>query len=147
LLIGLTETSESFNRLTLSLTPEQNDLVEKVSQINSNIIVVLSAGSPIELPSFNKVKGTIHTYLSGQRGRGALVGIPFWNVNPSWKLTETSPFSISDTSSFNHFPVNPLTVECLKSIFVGYRYYDKVKKMLDFHLVLDYHTQVFSAQI
>jgi beta-glucosidase len=39
---------------------------------------------------------------------------------------------LSDTPSFNNFPGNPLTVEYRESIYVGYRYYDKVKKDVRF---------------
>ena len=49
-------------------------------------------------------------------------------VNPSGKLTETYPLSLDDTPARENFPGRQLTVEYRESIFVGYRYYDKMKK-------------------
>jgi beta-glucosidase len=106
--------------------------VESISQINQKIVVILAGGAPIELPWYDKVKGIIHTYLSGQAGASALVDILLGKVNPSGKLTETYPLKLSDNPSFDNFPGNPLTVEYRESIYVGYRYYDKAKKEVRF---------------
>jgi beta-glucosidase len=134
LFIGLTEDveSECFDRTSLSLPPEHNNLVESVSKINSNIIIILFGGSSIGLPWYDQVKGIIHSHLSGQAGAGAIVDIIFGKVNPSGKLTETYPLNLSDTPCAENFPGNPLTSEYRESIFVGYRYYDKMKKVVRF---------------
>jgi beta-glucosidase len=83
LYIDLTEVSESelFDRINYSLPQEQNDLVEAVSKVNSNVIVVLSGEVPFDIPWFDKLKGIIHTYLSGQADASALVDIIFGKVN------------------------------------------------------------------
>jgi beta-glucosidase len=134
LFIGLTEEfeSEGFDRTSMSLPPEHNNLVEALIKVNSNIIVVLFGGSSVEILWYDKVKGIIHAQLSGQAGAGSIVDIILGNVNPSGKLTETYPLFLSDIPCVENFPGNPLTAEYRESIYVGYRYYDKVKKGVRF---------------
>lgn len=134
LLIGLSDSyeSEGFDRKSLSLPAEHNNLVEALVNVNSNVIVVLSGGSPVEIPWYDKVKGIVHSQLSGEAGAGAVVDIIFGKVNPSGKLTETYPLTNADTPCAENFPGNILAVEYRESVFVGYRYYDKVKKSVRF---------------
>lgn len=86
----------------------------------------------LKFPWYDKVKGIIHSQLSGQAGAGAVVDIIFGKVNPSGKLTETYPIAYLDTPCAENFPGNALTVEYRESVYIGYRYYDKVKKSVRF---------------
>lgn len=134
LFIGLTEgfESEGFDRKNLQLPSVHNELVQAVSNVNPNLVVVLTGGSPVELPWFDEVKGILGTYLGGQAGAGGIADILSGSVNPSGKLAETYPLCLTDTPCNANFPGNPLTVEYRESIFVGYRYYDKVEKPVRF---------------
>lgn len=135
LFIGLTEEfeSEGFDRTTLSIPDEHIQLVQQISSVNPNLVVVLSGGSAIEMPWIAQVKGLLHTFLPGQAGAGAIFDVLFGVINPSGKLAESFPFSLDDCSATPNFPGNQLTVEYRESIFVGYRYYEKVEKPVLFH--------------
>ncbi|MCQ2461972.1 MAG: glycoside hydrolase family 3 C-terminal domain-containing protein [Clostridia bacterium] len=130
LFIGLTDEfeSEGFDRTHLRIPPEHVALVNAVSTVNKNTVVVLAGGAVIEMPWENQVKAILNSYLSGEGTGGAVYDILFGDVNPSGKLAETYPYALADTPSYKNFPGNTATVEYRESIFIGYRYYDTAKK-------------------
>jgi beta-glucosidase len=102
----------------------QRKLIEAVADVQKNTVVVLSNGSPIEMPWLDKVKGVLECYLGGQAGGGAIADILFGIKNPSGKLAETFPVRLNDNPSFLNFPGDNTKVEYREGVFVGYRYYD-----------------------
>lgn len=127
---GLTENyeSEGVDRETLDMPENQNKLIDEICSVNEKVIVVLSNGSPILMPWKDKVKGILAGYIGGEAGGKAVVDCILGNVNPSGKLAETYPNKLEDTSCFNNYPGNEITVEYKESVYVGYKYYDKVGK-------------------
>jgi len=87
-------------------------------------VVVLSNGSPIEMPWLDRVPAVLEGYLGGQAWGGALADLLFGKANPSGKLAETFPARLEDTPSFLNFPGESKRVEYREGIFVGYRHYD-----------------------
>jgi len=73
----------------MSIPENQNRLIEAVAEVQSNIVVVLLNGSPVEMPWIDKVKSVLEAYLGGQALGGALADVLFGEVNPSGKLAET----------------------------------------------------------
>lgn len=123
---GLPEISESegMDRSDMKLPNNQHDLIERIAAVNSNLIVVLSGGSPVELPWVNKVPAVLHTYLAGQASGKAVWDLLVGKVSPSGKLNESYPIVYGDVPSANYYPGQQVTSEYKESIFVGYRYYD-----------------------
>ncbi len=119
--------SEGYDRPNMRLPENQNKLIEKVSAVNPNTVVVLFAGSAVEMPWIDHVKAVLMCYLPGQAGVAALTDILFGRVSPSGKLPESFPLSLSDTPCFPYFG-QTRTVEYRESIYVGYRYYDSASK-------------------
>ncbi len=133
--IGLTDAfeSEGFDRKHMNIPKSHNILVEELSKVNENIIVVLSGGSPVKIDTWEcKVKSILNLYLGGQAGGEAAYDIIYGNVNPSGKLAETYPFNNEDNVVSKYFPMGPRTVEYRESIFVGYRFFDKAKKSVQY---------------
>jgi beta-glucosidase len=116
--------SEGFDRENLDLPASQNLLIERICEVNPNVIVVLSNGGPVLMPWKNKVKAIVESYLLGQAGARAVLDILFGVASPSGKLTETFPLATTDVPSNNYFPGDPHTVEYREGLNVGYRYYD-----------------------
>jgi len=125
---GLDEISESegMDRIHMRMPQNQIDLIEEVSKVNQNVIVVLSAGSVVELPWIHGVKAVLHGYLGGQAGAGAMLDVITGKYCPSGKLNETYPIKYEDTPSHNYFPGKERTSEYRESLYVGYRYYETV---------------------
>lgn len=132
--------SEGYDRINLSIPPNQQYLIEKIAEVEKNIVVVLSNGSPIEMPWEDKVKGILEGYLGGQGSGGAVADILLGEVNPSGKLAETFPLKLSDNPSYLFFPGEGDKVEYREGIFVGYRYYDSknIKPLFPFGYGLSY---------
>jgi len=118
--------TEGVDRQDMKMPPGQDALIEQLVAIHGRIVVVLSNGSPVEMPWVDAVQSILEGYLGGQAGAGAIADILYGRVNPSGKLAETFPLRLEDTSCYANFPGGPVTVEYRESIYVGYRYYDTV---------------------
>lgn len=127
---GLDEMSESegVDRMHMRIQRNQIILLEELAKVNSDIIGIISAGAPLEMPWDKNLKGILHGYLNGQAGAGAILDILMGKVNPSGKLSETYPIKYEDTPAYNYFPAKERTSEYRESIFVGYRYYHTARK-------------------
>ena len=135
LFIGLTDAyeSEGFDRTHMNIPRGHNVLVDEITKVNDNVIVVLSCGSPIKMDMWEcKVKAILNMYLGGQAGGEAAYDLIYGKVNPSGKLAETFPFNNEDNVVSKYFPMGPRTVEYRESIFVGYRFFDKAKKAVQY---------------
>lgn len=132
--IGLTDDyeSEGFDRSTMKLPDGHNRLVEAVSRVNDNVIVVLEGGSPVEMPWADDVKAILNAYLGGQSVAPAIVDVLTGKANPCGKLAETYPVCLKDTPTSFRYPDSKENVQYRESIFIGYRYYDKVERNVRF---------------
>lgn len=124
--------SEGFDRDSMRMPENHNRLIEAVSEVNPNVVVILMGGAPMETPWIDKVKAVLLMYLGGQAVGGACADILTGKVNPGGKLAESWPLKLEDNPSYNYFPGYPLTVEYREGIFVGYRYYDTAQKPVRF---------------
>lgn len=144
LFVGLPDRyeSEGFDREHMSLPTNHEALIRSVLDAQPNTIVVLSNGSPVEMPWVDDVPAIIEGYLGGQAGGGAVADILFGFESPSGKLAETFPVRVEDNPSYLYFPGEFDRVEYREGIFVGYRYYDtkKVKPLFPFGHGLSYTT-------
>jgi len=140
--VGLPENyeSEGFDRKHIRIPEGQKKLIEAVAEVQKNIVVVLSNGSPIEMPWLDKVKGVLEGYLGGQAFGGAIADILFGVSNPCGKLAESFPKKLSDNPSYLNFPGEEKKVEYREGIFIGYRYYDtkKIKPLFPFGFGMSY---------
>lgn len=127
---GLTEKfeSEGYDRQHMRIPESHNQLIKNIIKENQNVVVILSGGSPVEMPWAGEVKGILNSYLSGQAGASAIVQILFGEANPSGKLAETYPMKLSHNPSYNYFAKGKVIEEYRESIYVGYRYYDTSNK-------------------
>ncbi|OPJ64896.1 beta-glucosidase [Clostridium oryzae] len=134
--------SEGYDRSHMRIPDNQIALINAIAEVQKNIVVVLSNGSPIEMPWIGNVKGILEAYLGGEAGAGAIADILFGEVNPSGKLAESFPKKLSDNPSYLNFPGEGDTVEYKEGLFVGYRYYDKkeVETLFPFGYGLSYTT-------
>ena len=132
--IGLTDDyeSEGFDRSTMKLPDGHNRLVEAISRVNDNVIVVLEGGSPVEMPWADDVKAILNAYLGGQSVAPAIVDVLTGKANPCGKLAETYPVCLKDTPTSFRYPDSKEDVQYRESIFIGYRYYDKVERNVRF---------------
>jgi len=132
--------SEGYDRENLALPESHNKLIEEVSKVQKNSVVVLFNGAPVEMPWLNNVKGLFECYLGGQAIGGAIAELLFGKANPCGKLAETFPKKLNHNPSYLNFPGENDRVEYKEGIFVGYRYYDKkeIEPLFPFGFGLSY---------
>lgn len=120
--------SEGFDRKHLNLPQVQLDLIEALKPLHSKVVVILQNGAPVVMPFLESVGAVLEAYLGGQAGASAVASILSGDINPSGKLAETFPLSLDDVPSTPYFPGNGRQVQYREGIWVGYRYFDSVKK-------------------
>lgn len=134
---------EGRDRADMKLPYGQDDLIEALLDVNPNTIIVLVAGSPVEMPWLNRAKALVWCYYSGMETGTALAEILLGKVNPSAKLPETFPTAYTDTVTYKNgqFALED-RVEYKEGIFVGYRYYEKenIKPAFSFGFGMSYTT-------
>ena len=118
--------SEGYDRKHLNMPDCQNTLIEKVTEVQKNVIVVLHNGSPVLMPWKDKVKGIVEAYLGGQAVGRAVVNILYGKVNPSGRLPETFPARLEDTPCYLTYGKGGDHAVYQEGVFVGYRYYTSV---------------------
>ena len=115
---------EGADRETIRLPKMQEDVILEVASVNENVVVVVYAGSAIDVsPWKNKVKAIVFAGFGGEAGNEAIASVLTGKVNPSGKLSETFPLCLEDTPTGDNNP-NFFTDRYTEGVFVGYRYYD-----------------------
>ncbi len=115
--------SESYDRTTLQIPENQNQLIHQISQIQKNVIVVLQNGSPVVMPWLSEVSAVLEAYLAGEAGGKAVMDTLFGRNNPGGHLAETFPLRLEDTPCFLNFPGYQDDADYSEGVFVGYRHY------------------------
>lgn len=125
---GLDETSESEgnDRTHMRLPVNQIALLDALHRLDVPVVVVLSAGSAIEMPWLGQVDALLHGYLGGQAGAEATLNVLTGKVNPAGRLAETYPVRLEDNPSHAYYPGAGDTAEYREGLYVGYRYYETV---------------------
>lgn len=124
--LGLDETAESEgnDRTHLRIAENQVALLAAVRKVARRVVVVLSAGSVVEMPWLEHADALVHGYLGGQAGAEATVDVLTGAVNPSGRLAETYPVRLEDTATMRYHPSAEEAAEHREGLFVGYRYYE-----------------------
>jgi beta-glucosidase len=132
--------SEGTDRKHISLPASHNALVDAVTSVQKNTVIVLHNGSPVMMPWVNQVKGILELYLGGQAVGEATVNLLFGKANPSGRLPETFPKRLEDTSAFLSYLDAGSKAYYQEGIYVGYRYYEtkKVDMLYPFGYGLSY---------
>ena len=131
--VGLPDSyeSEGFDRTHLNMPDNQNKLMDALLDAKKPVIAVVSTGSAVILPWRDNVDSILLMYLGGQNSGTATADLLFGKVNPSGKLAETWPLAAEDVPCHNYYG-NSGNVEYRESIYVGYRYYDKANKEVEY---------------
>ena len=74
------------DRKNLDLWYNANELIENITEVYENVIVVINAPATVNLPWLDKVKGVIFSGFPGSETGNAIADILFGKVNPSGHL-------------------------------------------------------------
>lgn len=116
---------EGFDRAGLRLTPRQEEMILRLAEINPNTVVVLTAGSAVDVSVWkDKVAAIVWAGFCGERGGEAVARVLTGEVNPSGKLSETFPCKIEDTPAYFSYN-DPFVARYEEGLDIGYRHYDR----------------------
>lgn len=126
---------EDSDRADLGLSYGQDEVIAALAKANENLIVVNISGNAIAMPWVNEVPAIMQAWFLGSEAGNAIAAVLVGDVNPSGKLPFTFPAKLEDVPAHSlgeYTGVNSREVTDLKyneSIFVGYRWTDKQKKV------------------
>ncbi len=125
--VGLPEVfeTEGADREHLRMPASHDALVETVAAVNPRTVVVLSNGSPVEMPWIGHVPAVLEGYLGGQESGGAIARMLVGELEPGGRLAETFPLRWSE-HPVSTLPDGPRFAEYRESVYVGYRWTDTV---------------------
>lgn len=117
------EDTEQFDRITTTMNPNFEYVIDRMCKFNSNVIVVLQSGGALIPGSWRKkVNGLVQMWLGGESAGGAIADVLTGKVNPGGKLPETFA-NVARTDL--EYPGDGAKIRYSEGFDVGYRYYDK----------------------
>ncbi len=123
--------TEGRDRTSYQLPEDQNDLISNTVAKNPNTVVILIAGSPVDVSGwFDDIPALLNLWYPGMKGGEAIARIIFGEISPSGKLPVTYPKNLEDHpahKSERRFPgdLEELEIHYEEGIYVGYRYFDE----------------------
>ena len=136
--------AEGRDRASMALPYAQDKVIEALTEVNDNVVVLIVSGNAVEMPWIDKVNGVVETWFLGTQAGHAIADVLLGKVNPSGKLPFTFPVKLEDNGAhaLNAYHKDSLTVEYKEGIFVGYRWAEKhgIKPLFAFGHGLSYTT-------
>ena len=121
--------SEGHDRPDLSLPGRQRELVEAVLDVNRRTVVVVNAGSPVEMPWAGRAGAVLMTWYPGEEGADALADMIVGLAEPSGRLPVTFPARVEDGPAGlgvegDRYPGVEGKVVYGEGVLVGYRFFE-----------------------
>jgi len=146
-----TISSEGWDRESLSLGEEQDNLVATIAQAQPNTIVVVHTPGAVLMPWIDNVKATLCAFMPGQEDGHAIASVLFGDVNPSGKLPLTFPVDDKQVPANTplQYPGEDNESMYSEKLLVGYRWYDanNEEPLFPFGFGLSYTTFTYSNLI
>jgi beta-glucosidase len=114
--------SEGFDRASLSLPGQQDELVRRVAAANPRTVVVVNSGAPVLLPWVGEVAAVLLAWFPGQEFGNALADVLMGEAEPGGRLPVTWPAAEEGLPSTR--PVDGVLTYA-EGLFIGYRGYDR----------------------
>jgi beta-glucosidase len=135
--------TESSDKQNMDLPYGQQVLIQEVAKANPHTVVVIIAGSPVELAGIvYRVPSILWSWYGGMEAGNAVADLLTGKVNPSGKLPFTLPVSLaqSPAHALGNYPGRDLKVNYEEDILVGYRWFDtkKIQPQFPFGYGLSY---------
>ncbi|MDH3704759.1 MAG: glycoside hydrolase family 3 C-terminal domain-containing protein [Acidimicrobiia bacterium] len=116
--------TEGNDRASMDLPGEQAELIRRVAAANPRTVVVVNAGSPIDVSWADEVAAVVDCWFGGQGMAEGLVDVLLGDTDPGGRLPTTFPVRAEQAPSHYSYPGENGRVRYGEGVFVGYRGYD-----------------------
>lgn len=136
IVIGRTAGEDQDNKLdegSYLLTQAETDMLQKVTDVFENVIVVLNVPNVIDMSFLQTIekaenlKSVVYAWQGGMEGGNAIADVLTGKVTPQGKMADTITYQISDyPSDKNHGSLTKNVYQ--EDVYVGYRYFETFNK-------------------
>ncbi|HXH56522.1 beta-glucosidase [Iamia sp.] len=116
--------SEGFDRRSMELPGEQDDLIRRVAAANPRTVVVLNAGAPVTMDWVEEPAAVLQVWFGGQEMAPALARVLTGDTEPGGRLPTTIPLRLEHNPSYGNFPGDHDRIRYGEGVLVGHRWYD-----------------------
>jgi beta-glucosidase len=93
--------TEGSDRKDMMLPSGQDELIQKIAEVNANIITILVSGAPNDLNMVKpKSKALVLSWFNGTEGGHALADVLVGNISPGGRLPFTIPIKLQDSPAY-----------------------------------------------
>ena len=121
--------SEGYDRPHMDLPPGSDELIEAVLAANPNTAVIIQSGTPVTMPWRERASTLVQAWYGGNETGNAIADVVFGDVNPSGKLPLSFPIRNEDNPAFLNYNSDDNRVLYGEDVYVGYRFYDRSKRV------------------
>ena len=124
-----TQDCEGMDRIEYGLPYGQEELIEALGEVSDRLVVTLVSGSAAAMPWLDAPEAVLYGWYGGSDTGNVIADVLFGNVCPSGKLPFTIAQKLSDypphyLNIYDRNNTGDVVYE--ESIFVGYRWFDKM---------------------
>lgn len=116
---------EGDDRTDMKLPGIQDRVIADLAGANNKTIVVMIAGSAVEMPWVEQVNSLLWGWYGGMEAGHAYANIIFGEVNPSGKMPITLPKKLADTAPIALNDYNDQDSLYKEGVFIGYRWFEQ----------------------
>jgi beta-glucosidase len=116
--------SEGFDRPSLGLPVDQDELIRQVAAANRRTVVVVNTGAAVSMPWIDDVGAVLQVWFGGQEMAQAVTDVLMGDADPGGRLPVSFPVRIEDTPAFGPFPGERNELRYGEGLLVGYRWYE-----------------------
>lgn len=137
---------ESEDRADMKLPYNQDYTISELLKVQPNTVVLMVAGSAVEMPWFKDAKAVIWGWYGGMYAGEAVTDVLFGKLNPSGKVPITLPNTLEENPHVFYNDYNEKECFYKENIFMGYRWFEEknIKPLVPFGYGMSYTTFSYS---
>jgi beta-glucosidase len=116
--------SEGFDRHSISLPWQQDQLVQAVLRASPGAVVIVNSGGIVDLPWSDDAAAVLQTWFGGQELAHGLADVLLGEADPGGRLPVSWPLRLEHAPAYGGFPGENSVVRYGEGLLVGYRWYE-----------------------